>query len=295
MTESRVLAQKEVKIRLPSDFDGDSKKTKRFLQDVQLYLDVNEEIYDTNTKQIAFAISFMNGGTADTWKEIFLAKAQKGEKGKAANPYGTFATFKAEVLAAFTPANEEGMAQLKIDSLTQGSKTADEFVQEFQLLASKSGITDNVALISLFRRGLNAPLIDKIYQLDTTPTTIADWYKEASKFDNRWRFSKAVKPPMRERGLERQRKEQYSKKVRVLEVNAMTLPDKDEHMQRGLCFTCHQSGHMARACPQAPNSNKKVYKPTSGLDTYRQIRTMIDELEGEERNIAVKRLEEAGF
>ena len=58
-----------VKLRSPTVFTGDRTKTNRFILDVEMYLDVNNDMYDTNLKKIAFALSFMTGGSVDGWKE----------------------------------------------------------------------------------------------------------------------------------------------------------------------------------------------------------------------------------
>jgi hypothetical protein len=48
---------------------------KKFLQDTNLYLYVNSEIYNTDVKKIAFTLSFMNEGDAASWKEQLLEEA----------------------------------------------------------------------------------------------------------------------------------------------------------------------------------------------------------------------------
>ena len=48
---------------------------KKFLQDISLYILVNDTIYNTDTKKITFALSFMNEGDAASWKEQLLKEA----------------------------------------------------------------------------------------------------------------------------------------------------------------------------------------------------------------------------
>jgi hypothetical protein len=66
---------REVKIQTPNDFLGKPELTKKFLQDCKLYLEVNDQIYDTHKKRIVFTLSFMTGGTAAGWKESFVNDA----------------------------------------------------------------------------------------------------------------------------------------------------------------------------------------------------------------------------
>lgn len=67
--------QREIKMSLPKEFDGDRTKTKAFLADVRLYLKLNHSIYDTDDKKIGFILSFMKGGTAGPWKMLKVDEA----------------------------------------------------------------------------------------------------------------------------------------------------------------------------------------------------------------------------
>ena len=70
--------KKTSKMRLnqPKPFTGKQTEFDDFLQDIKLYLDINEEIYNTNKKKIGYALSFMNKGDAKSWKGQFIQNAQ---------------------------------------------------------------------------------------------------------------------------------------------------------------------------------------------------------------------------
>ena len=59
----------ELKLNHLKPFTGKREELKKFLQDVKLYLFVNEKIYDHLAKKISFALSFMNEGDTASWKE----------------------------------------------------------------------------------------------------------------------------------------------------------------------------------------------------------------------------------
>ena len=63
--------QKEVKMNTPtpSPFTGDRKKLEEFLIETDMYLSMNEDTYNTDQRQIIFALSFMKDGTAGPWKQ----------------------------------------------------------------------------------------------------------------------------------------------------------------------------------------------------------------------------------
>ena len=65
----------ELKLNQPKPFTGKQTEFDDFLQDIELYLDINEDIYNTN-KKIGYALSFMNEGDAKSWKGQFIWNAQ---------------------------------------------------------------------------------------------------------------------------------------------------------------------------------------------------------------------------
>ena len=56
----------ELRIGAPEAFDGNFAKAKPWLHSVQFYLEVNKDVYNTDTKKIAFALSYMTKGPAFT-------------------------------------------------------------------------------------------------------------------------------------------------------------------------------------------------------------------------------------
>ncbi|KAG2039956.1 hypothetical protein BDR03DRAFT_858994 [Suillus americanus] len=43
-----------------------------------------------------------------------------------------------------------------------------------------------------------------------------------------------------------------------MEVNYLMEEEHNEHFKRGQCFTCHQTRHIAKACPQKKNGRTPV-------------------------------------
>ena len=62
----------ELKLNQPKPFTGKQTEFDGFLQDVELYLDINEDIYNTDKKKIEYALSFMNEDDAKSWKGQFI-------------------------------------------------------------------------------------------------------------------------------------------------------------------------------------------------------------------------------
>ena len=53
---------KVIKLNLPKDFSDKREDLKKFLQQVNLYMDINAKIYHNDMMKIAFVLSFMDEG-----------------------------------------------------------------------------------------------------------------------------------------------------------------------------------------------------------------------------------------
>ena len=51
---------KEIALNKPDSFNGDREKFKEFLQSVEVYMDVNHEVYQSDLIKIAFILPFIN-------------------------------------------------------------------------------------------------------------------------------------------------------------------------------------------------------------------------------------------
>ena len=68
---------KEIALNKPDLFNGDRKKFEEFLQSVEVYMDMNHEVYQSDLIEIAFVLSFMNSRPAATWKYQFIDEKLK--------------------------------------------------------------------------------------------------------------------------------------------------------------------------------------------------------------------------
>jgi hypothetical protein len=147
---------KEVKLHSPTDFHGARELTTKFLQEVEMYMLTNVEIYNTEERKILFALSFMNGGVAGSWKQGRVAAYLK------AGSFGTFKDFKAAVKTAFTPIDDEGVAKTELRTLQQGEKRIEEYIAQFTIIATCTGLTEDSALIEYFIDRLHSKLMEHV-------------------------------------------------------------------------------------------------------------------------------------
>lgn len=303
----------ELKLRTPAEFNGDRSKTNEFLLDCKMYLQINEKIYDTHDKKILFIMSYMRGGTAGPWKEDYFNSTMKDNNGD----FGEYATFLKAVAEAFSPSDAAGDARSKLKTLQmKGGMTADEYVAEFRTAASHSGIKEDAALIEYFMEGIPGKLMEKIAMMEDPPATLEGWQKCASKLDNNYRRAKAISARIRGDKPKDKKKWQYNRNtparytphsdpnamdVDRINLDRLSVQDREEHMKKGLCFECHKSGHRA-SDHRAGGSNDRTNinstwrkTPMKGKETYQKIRGMLAELDDEEKEIALKNMEEEGF
>src|SRR5271155_4794601 len=173
-----VKITKEIRIGLPTPFDGTRENLQSFINECALYCDLNTAIYDSNLKKVIFMLSYMKGGTAQAWKKSFISKVIN-------NPpvnYGTLISFLTQLRTAFDLADSEGEARAKIRKLRQGKDSVDEYIAQFRVLAGRAKITDDKNLIEYFMEGINQGILTKIFALETLPERIENWYIKASKF-----------------------------------------------------------------------------------------------------------------
>ncbi|KAI5115078.1 hypothetical protein M0805_003537, partial [Coniferiporia weirii] len=162
---------KEINLAKPNEFDGTREYARRFLSSCETYLRVNKHIYDTDELKINF-----------------------GNKLSTIVGYGTWDDFVNDFKSTFITTDDTNEAQQALIKLKQ-TGTADDFNNQFQSLATWSGITSPEALIALYQAGLMPALLKTIYNRDTMPTTINDWYKAASRSDNIYRRLRAIQGP----------------------------------------------------------------------------------------------------
>ena len=154
---------REVKLNLPKLFTRKREDLKKFLQDTSLYILVNDKIYNTDMKKIAFVLSFMNKGDVASWKEQLLEEAMVQPDLN----LGTWKQFKDNLKEAFKPYDVSGDALKEMKTLWMGNNSIEEHIIKFKMLVTRSGLdTTSAAVIDYFRESLNIPLQRQILSLE---------------------------------------------------------------------------------------------------------------------------------
>jgi hypothetical protein len=140
------------------------------------------------------------------------------------------------------PLSSRAEAQQKIERLRQETTVANYYA-EFMKDAPLTEYND-VALATAFYNGLKGSIKDMMVNIQRPETT-------TGLLQTALRFEERILARARERGF-----------VRPITRQARTARmDQDErtrHLREGRCFTCHETGHMARNCPKK-NTKTQIY------------------------------------
>jgi hypothetical protein len=160
-----------------------------FLQNVEVYMDVNHETYNNDLRKIAFVLLFMTSGSAATWKAQFIEEAYAKPAPTNLNArLETYTQFRKDLLEVFSMFNSVGDALDKLRSLRKKkAESIDEHIAGFKMLAAKSKIdTTNPLSIKLFKETLPWALTLQLMKLKTLLRTIDNWYEWAASLDHKF-------------------------------------------------------------------------------------------------------------
>ena len=138
-----------------------------------------------NKEKISWALSYVQGGVAETWKDNMLDEIEKGT-----SEVETMEELFEKMREEFGEFNEESRKADELRLLVQGPRTCDGYVQEFKRAARGSGY-ERKALIDEFKRGLNGTIKRKLVEAESLPSTITEWQERAVKLDRNTRQSRA--------------------------------------------------------------------------------------------------------
>ncbi|KIO01477.1 hypothetical protein M404DRAFT_28779 [Pisolithus tinctorius Marx 270] len=221
----------ELKIGAPSDFDGDQKNAMSWLYSVQTYLLVNEELYDTDTKKVVYALSYMKKDFVKNFKE------------------------------SFTSADTAGTTIAKLRTLKQ-KESVEQYITDFRTAAADSTITEDIALIKFFSQGLKPFIANRIHMMETTPTKITEWYTQAQKFDAKWRKVNEFSTKKEKKTFHPRNNFAEEKDPNAMDVDGVKLSkeERDQHIKEGRCFGCRNKGHLSQECPDKGKTPQKKVK-----------------------------------
>jgi len=157
-------------------FSGEAGKVGGFIMVCRLYLRMKIR-EATVEEQVQWVLLYVQGGSADVWKENMIEELEAGEI-----KHETVEEFLTSLKKEFGGGEEELVKAAELRKLEQGEKTMEEFVQEFKRAARESGYEER-PLIEEFKRGMNGGIRRKFMEVENLLASIEQWYRRVTALD----------------------------------------------------------------------------------------------------------------
>jgi len=173
-----------VEVVRPQVFNGRMEEVSTFINAARIYIrmKMTEEVATT---QVAWVLSYVQGGIAEAWKDNLMDELSKGE-----SEVETVEQLFSKIRNDFGETSEEERKIEQLRTIEQGERTCDEYVQEFKKVTRGSGYKGR-PLIKEFKRGLNRTIRKKLTEAEEPPITIGEWQERAVRLDRNQRQSRA--------------------------------------------------------------------------------------------------------
>ena len=161
----RGLTGSKVEVATPAIFNREAGKVGGFIMACRLFVRMKLR-GATVEEQVQWVLSYVQGGSADVWKENVMEELEAGEV-----EFESIEEFFTGLKKEFGGGGEESVKAAELRKLEQGGKTMEEFVQEFKRAARGSGY-DGRPLVEEFKRGINGGIRRKLMEAENPPTSI---------------------------------------------------------------------------------------------------------------------------
>jgi hypothetical protein len=174
----------KIKLNPLTPFTGERNEFVLFMQDVYVYLKVNQYTYDNDNKKISFILSYLTGGDAAIWKQKFIQTKieEHKEEGTEEPNWETYKDFVEALKRTFQPYDKPAEALEDMKKLRLNDNSIMEHNSKFWLLVLQTGIKDSPALTNLYQETLPWGLQSLIIRSKHPPKTLEEWYTKATNF-----------------------------------------------------------------------------------------------------------------
>src|SRR5882762_11294692 len=168
-----MASSKGLKANKPTKFTGSRSCSEEFIQECNGYIQLTDPTA-SNASRIAFVLLYVKGPAPTAWKWQYCLSRK--------NQTDTFDEFKKRFFDLFGNPNKKANALTKLERHIQGRKSLEQYVTEFQVLVTETGLMEEDYLICHLVLGLNERLKDKmamngdpLWSLDKHVSQLRSW------------------------------------------------------------------------------------------------------------------------
>ena len=224
------------------------------------YFLINPTIYSSDELKLALILSKMGTGKGIAFSEKWYDKL----KNTTLKPEDkTLAKFVEDYNENFNPLDAKVRARRDLSKLIQKpGKDEDgtpndgfqEFVNDFENLATKAQFEDKLTAVTQFSTGLDRQISTMILSMQNPPDTLEEWIAKAKTFHNqklridelrrgtRYSNFRTPNPPPRTSV------DPNAMEVDTVRLKKLSPQERAKCMKEGRCFRCRKTGHNARNC-----------------------------------------------
>ena len=173
-----------VEVARPQIFSGRMEDVSVFINAARIYIRM-KMTEEAATTQVAWVLSYVQGGVVEAWKDNLLDELAKRE-----SEVELVEQLFTKIRNDFGKTSEEERKIEQLWTIEQGGRTCDEYVQEFKKVARGSGY-EGQPLIEEFKRGLSGAIRSKLAEAEEPLSTIGEWQERAVRLDRNQRQSRA--------------------------------------------------------------------------------------------------------
>ena len=189
-TPSTTTTSSEIKTALPAPFSGKTSEASRWLKAMDAYFLINPGIYSSDELKLALILSKMGTGKGIAFSEKWCDRL----KNTTLKPEDkTLEVFVKDYNENFNPLDAKVRARRDLSKLVQKpGKDEDgtpndgfqDFVNEFENLATKAQFEDKLTAVTQFSTGLDRQISTMILSMQNPPDTLEEWIAKAKTFHN---------------------------------------------------------------------------------------------------------------
>ena len=263
-----MLKPAELKAALPSDFSGKSSDASWWIKAMKAYFVLNSTLYASDNDKVMTTLNKMSEGRGASFAEMWYDRMADTSL---PNNQKTFDKFTENFETTFYPFDTKATARLDLSKLIQKTTrhpdgtTNDGFQQyitDFQNLASKAGITDNVTLIDQFSLGVDQRIATMILSMSIIPTTINKWIEKAKTFHAQKMHIQALRGgcPQPITSFPHLQQDPNAMDIDNVTLSKLTPTERAKCIREGRCFHCRKTGHNATTC-RTPHPSSSTNRP----------------------------------